>query len=246
MNTQCDNLDSERRLLYDMRSMDGNANRPNVGTQLAPRRSAVSRRRSLEEAAPNISLSHSQALWALREIGLSHGSSPTKFAHYIKHLRKLGIPFDWNHQPTRGKSATYEFDAMMELAVALSLRIYGALPDAIPTALKAHRERLKVIYREAGLGERSRLWTDAKIEGSPKTEVSGVYLELGLAFENGRYVEAGVPAALSAQRAMERFANSSAADRSWLPLNLSKIAAQLVEAAGHAPPMRSTSRRAPG
>lgn len=228
-----------------MRSVNRAKSDPSEERPPAPRRSAVSRGRALEEAAPNISLSHSQALWTLREIGLSHGSSPTKFAHYVKHLRKLGIPFDWNHQPTRGKSATYEFDAMMELAVALSLRIYGALPDAIPTALKTHRDRLKAIYREAGLGAKSRLWTSAKIEGSPRAEISGVYLELGLAFENGRYVEAGLPTALSASRAIERFANSHAADRSWLPLNLSKIAAQLVETARRAPPVRSPSRRLP-
>ena len=143
-----------------------------------------------EAAPPSISLSHFQALWTLREIGLAHGSSPTKLAHYVKHLRKIGIPFDWNCQPTRGKSATYDFCGMMELAVALSLRVYGALPDAITEALRVHRDQLRTIYNEAGMGEASRLWTSAKIEGSG-AEVSGVYLELGLAFENGRYVTAG-------------------------------------------------------
>ena len=213
-------------------------------TRLAPPRRTVSREALSQKEAPSISLSHAQALWTLREIGLAHGPSPTKLAHYVKGLRKLGIPFDWNHQPTRGKSVTYEFDSMMELAVALSLRVYGTLPDAIPSALKAHRKRLKTIYREAGLGAKSKLWTSAAIEGSPKTEISGVYLQLGLAFEDGRYVKAGVPTALSAREAIGRFGDSDAADRSWLPLNISRIASQLIEAAGRAPPVRTISRQA--
>ena len=42
-----------------------------------------------------------------------------KLAHHVNHLRKLGIPLEWNHQPIRGESATYDFCSMMELAVAL-------------------------------------------------------------------------------------------------------------------------------
>jgi hypothetical protein len=226
-----------------MRSVNATTSRLEEGMQLAKRKDAISRGHTSELALPNLSLSHSQALWTLREIGLSHGSSPTKFAHYVKHLRKLGIPFDWNHHPTRGKSATYDFYSIMELAVGLSLRVYGALPDAIPNALKAHRKRLKTIYNEAALGAKSKLWTSAKIEGSPKGEVSGVYLELGLAFENGRYVKAGLPTALSAREAIERFAISHPADRSWLPLNISRLAAQIVETAERAPPVRSPRKR---
>ena len=132
---------------------------------------------------------------------------------------------------------------MMELAVALSLRVYGALPDAIPDALKTYRDRLRHIYKEAGRGAKSKIWTTAKIEGF-LGEMSGVYLELGLAFENGRYVRAGLPAALSAREAIERFAVSHPADRSWLPLNISRLAALLVEAAERAPPARTNRKKA--
>ena len=210
--------------------------------EMSPRRIAGAAQG--EAAPPSISLSHFQALWTLREIGLAHRIQPNKIGSLRKAPQKdLGSRFDWNRQPTRGKSATYDFCGMMELAVALSLRVYGALPDAITEALRVHRDQLRTIYNEAGMGEASRLWTSAKIEGSG-AEVSGVYLELGLAFENGRYVTAGVPAALSAREAIERFAASHPADRSWLPLNVSTLASQIVDAAERAPPAR-INRKAP-
>jgi hypothetical protein len=203
------------------------------------RKSAISRKRLISDRTREVSLSYSQVLWALQEIGLAHGSSPTKFAYYVKSLRKLGVPLRWNHGSTRSKNAKYHFEATMELAIALCMRVYGTLPDAIPQALKTHRKRLYQIYREARLGPESKLWLTASIEGS-KVELSGVFLELGLAFEDGRCVKAGVPGALNSRQAIERFVLSNTFDRSWLPLNISKLASELVEAAGHAPPTRST------
>lgn len=232
----------EPALSYPVRGARGASLRQ--GAEKYQARDAGPPERKSSAAAPIISLSHSQALWVLREIWLSHGSSQTKFAYYVKHLRKIDIPFGWNHQPTRGKSVTYDFYSMMELAIALALRVYGTLPDSITDALRNHRERLQAIYSEAGLGKKSTLWTSARIAGSSGAMVSGVYLELGVALKNGRYVQAGQPTALSAREAIERFAVSHPADRSWLPLNISRLAADLVVAAERAPPVRSGPNKA--
>jgi hypothetical protein len=181
-------------------------------------------------------------LWVLQEIGLSHGSDHSTFAHYVKSLRKLGIPFERKDKGAPRKWVVYEFEQVMELALALALRVYGALPDSIPAALRAHRERLYLIYRQAALNSASNRQNTVRIEGLTVSEVSGVYLELGLDFEDGRVVEAGAPVALSAREAIERFALSDAAARSWLPLNLSRLAFQIIQTARRPPPTRSVRR----
>ena len=197
------------------------------------------KRRSGNEPAPSISLSHSQALWVLQEIGLSHGSDLSTFAYYVKSLRKIGIPFDRRTDGAPRKWVRYEFEQLMELAVALALRVYGALPDAIPTALRVHRGRLYPIYCQAISNSATRQLGAVRVRGLTVSEISGVYLELGLAFENGRILEAGAPAALSAREAIERFALSDATARSWLPLNFSRLAFQILQTAPRAPPTRS-------
>jgi hypothetical protein len=200
------------------------------------------KRASRNESIPSFALSHSQALWVLQEIGLSHGSDLSTFAHYVKSLRKLGIPFEKNDKSVPRKWVVYEFEQVMELAVALALRVYGALPDGIPTALRTHRERLYLIYRQAVLNSAANRQNTVRIEGLTVSEVSGLYLELGLGFEDGRIVEAGAPVALSAREAIERFALSDAAARSWLPLNLSRLAFQITQTAPRAPLTRSVSK----
>jgi hypothetical protein len=193
-------------------------------TAIPPRK----KQRSSPESAPASSLTHSQALWTLQEIGLSLGSDFATFAHYVKSLRKLGVPFERRDDAASRKWVIYEFEPMMELAVALALHVYGTLPDAIPTALRNHRERLYLIYDKAITSSVSDWRISVRIEGLTATEISGVYLELGLAFEDGRVVEAGSPSALSAREPIERFALSNAAARSWLPLNLSRLAFQII------------------
>ncbi len=200
------------------------------------------KRGSRNESIPTFALSHSQALWVLQEIGLSHGSDLSTFAHYVKSIRKLGIPFERRDKGAPRKWVIYEFEQVMELAVALALRVYGALPDGIPTALRAHRERLYLIYRQAISNSASNRRNTVRVEGLTVFEVSGVYLELGLGFEDGRIVEAGAPVALSARKAIERFALSDAAARSWLPLNLSRLAFQIIQTAPRAPPTRSVRK----
>jgi hypothetical protein len=200
------------------------------------------RRSQTDEPVPFALITHSQALWTLREIGLADGSSPSTFAHYVKALRKLGIPIEKGTHSTRREGARYGYEPMMELAVALALRVYGTLPDSIPTALKRHRERLYLIYRQAISARPSDPGRPSvRIDGLTATEISGVYLELGLAFEKGRIVEAGVPAALSAREAVERFALCDAAARSWLPASRAPRARRGAIAAESARP--SAARR---
>jgi hypothetical protein len=91
--------------------------------------------------------------------------------------------------------------------------VYGTLPDAIPQSLKRIASDYARFTEKRGLGTNSKLWTIPSIKGS-KAEISGIFLELGLAFEDGRYLEAGIPAVLNSHQALERFALSNTFDRS--------------------------------
>ena len=43
---------------------------------------------------PQLALSHGQVIWLLTELGLRQGVSKSTFNHYVKSLRRLGIPFE--------------------------------------------------------------------------------------------------------------------------------------------------------
>ena len=140
---------------------------------------------------PSIALTHSQALWTLQAIGLSHGADLSTFAYYVKSLRLLGIPFDKREEGAPRKWRAYRFEEMMELAVALALRVFGTLPDAIPAALRTHRRQLYVIYRQVISESAFDRKYSVRVEESSACEISGVYLELGLAFEDAADRQSG-------------------------------------------------------
>ena len=48
-----------------------------------------------------------------------------------------------------GRSVTYNFEDLMELTLALLLRVYGTLPDVVTNGLRSFREDLRPIYRQA-------------------------------------------------------------------------------------------------
>jgi len=67
-------------------------------------------------------------------------------------LRRLGIPFGKGKVKFEGRpQVTYNFEDLMELALALLLRVYGTLPDVVTNGLRSFRNDLRPIHRQAYL-----------------------------------------------------------------------------------------------
>ena len=57
----------------------------------------------------------------LGTLGFSAGVTPTTFNHYIKSLRKLGVPFEHGESGrSSGKLVKYSYNHLMELCVSTS------------------------------------------------------------------------------------------------------------------------------
>ena len=88
-------------------------------------------------------MTHGQTLWILSEFGFNAGVTAETFNYYIKSLRKLGIPFIRGEAGLNsGRLAKYSFNHLMELSVALSLRVYAILPDIVLGGLIHYRREL--------------------------------------------------------------------------------------------------------
>ena len=120
-------------------------------TRLAmPRPHRPIRRASEEHPVPQLALTHGQVIWLLTELGLRGEVSQSTFNHYVKSLRRLGIPFARRKDTSeRGPGVTYNFEDLMELTLALLLRVYGTLPDVVTDGLRSFRADLRPIYRQA-------------------------------------------------------------------------------------------------
>jgi hypothetical protein len=44
---------------------------------------------------PRLALTHGQTLWLLSELGFREGVTASTFNHYVKSLRRLGVPFEY-------------------------------------------------------------------------------------------------------------------------------------------------------
>lgn len=210
-------------------------------TRHSPEQSGDQRRRPV----PDLALTHGQTLWLMAQLGLRGGVSASTFNHYVKSLRVLGVPFVKGKGQSGGRRhVTYDFEELMELAVALLLRVYGALPDTVVTGLRDFRVDLRPIYRQAYLNSLRTIHPPARIAepGGPHVYASGVFLDLNIRFAAGQMVEFGPPKALSPFEAMKIFASSEVPARSYLPLNISTVAAAITERAQSLPPMRRPRR----
>jgi hypothetical protein len=88
------------------------------------KRGNIPKTHSKMPAVPRLALTHGQTLWLLSELGFREGVSASTFNHYVKSLRKLGVPFERGKGQSRGRRhVTYEFEELMELSIALLLRI---------------------------------------------------------------------------------------------------------------------------
>jgi hypothetical protein len=187
---------------------------------------------------PKIALNHGRAVWVLQKLGFRGKTSGSTFYEYIKSLRKLGTPFRRGEigLARRGR-ANYSYYHVMELALALTLRVYHAVPDTVLAQIIRHRSSLYRHYQRAytercsGLGARTEIHTDT---GSTFA-LSGVFLDLQINFSGGRLVRFGPPKVISPAEALQSFAERDLAARAFLPINLSNLAERVIALARRAP-----------
>jgi hypothetical protein len=167
----------------------------------------------------------------MSQLGLQHDVSASTFNHYVKSLRKLGLPFGKNKSPSdKHRNATYSFDEVMELAVALLLRVYATLPDAVVAGLIRFREDLRTIYRQAYFDSLNQTFPPARISAlsARQMTITGIFLDLNIRYSAGRMVGFGPPQALSPFDALKIYVESPIPARSYLPLNVTAVAAMIV------------------
>jgi hypothetical protein len=198
--------------------------------------------RSKEGKIPALALTHGQTIWLMTELGLHHGVSIRTFNYYIKSLRKLGIPFEKGKGQSQGhhRHVTYDFEELMELTIALLLRVYGTLPDAVVGGLRGFREKLCPIYRQAYAELVMHRQGRARVTAPRRIclTVDGLFLDLNIRYSAGRMLEFGPPKALSPFEAISTYAEAAVPARSYLPLNVTAVAANIVDRTRVLPPRR--------
>jgi hypothetical protein len=189
------------------------------------------------EAIARLALTHGQVLWLMDQLGLRQGVSPSTFNHYVKSLRKLGVPFG---KSQGRRHATYGFDELMELTLALLLRVYGTLPGAVIDGLRDFRAELRPIYRRAYFASLDGDYPPAHVcaPGIRRFTVEGLFLDLNIRYSAGRMLGFGPPRALSPFEALSVFAAPVVPSRACLPLNVTAVAAMIVGRSRTVPAMR--------
>lgn len=195
------------------------------------------------EALWAMELSHGQTLWILSELGFSAGATAGTFNYYIKSLRKLGIPFRRGEYGLRsGRLAKYSFNHLMELSIALSMRIYAIIPDIVLGGLIQFRDELYNAYRtayvESDVGIGAPIFVSAEGSSGPGFRMNGVYLDLQLTYSAGQLASIGPPRILTPLEALAWFAITAPPARAHPPLNLSQMALSLADAMKRAPSVR--------
>jgi hypothetical protein len=192
---------------------------------------------------PRIRLRHGQALWLLTELGYRGAVSESAFFEYIKSLRKLGIPFGHEKFQSKGdrRLASYSFYHLMELATALSLRVYHVVPDAVLRGVCRYRAELYRFYRRAYAQRRSGVGRLIliKVKGYKPIELRGLFLDLNIQFAGGHSVRFGPPKLLSSADTLAKFSESTSSARAFMPLSLSLLSERVILLALRAPEIRS-------
>jgi hypothetical protein len=202
----------------------------------------------LPAALPNINLHHGEAVWLMTQLGFRGRTSKSTFNEYLKSLRKLGTPFERGSLGmTRRGLANYTYFHLMELALALLLRVYQVIPDTVLTAFVRHRKSLYRHYQKAYRYRYTGLGTPLIIESTNKRTISlrGVFLDIRITFSGGRLVNSGRPKLLSPFEALSIFAASDHASRAFLPINLSFLSERVVKLSLSAPLIRRGPRPVP-
>ncbi len=208
------------------------------------------RQDSAPDAIPDIALTHGQTIWLMGELGLREGVATSTFNYYIKSLRKLGIPFEKGKGQEEGhRRVTYDFEELMELTVALLLRVYGILPDEVTAGLRRFRNELRPIYRQAYLDAKRPFPPSARLSSAngDGLDIKGAYLDLNIRYSSGRIIEFGPPRLMSPLDAVRIYLLSEIPARCYLPLNLSVVADRIIMKAQALPPVRrdASAQKAP-
>jgi hypothetical protein len=188
-------------------------------------------------------VTHGQTLWILSQLGFDVGMTRKSFNYYVKSLRRLGTPFPRGETGLNPRRlAIYSFNHIMELSVALSLRIYAILPDLVLGGLIRFRNDLYVSYRRAYLERASGLGAPivVMVKGGDKLafDMDGVYLDLQLKYAGGQLHSIGPPRTLAPFDALAWFAQTELPERAHPPLNLSRLALKVAALMRQAPPIQ--------
>jgi hypothetical protein len=153
----------------------------------------------LPAVLPDIKLHHGEAVWLMTQLGFRGTRSKSTFYEYIKSLRKLGTPFDRGSVgKARRGAANYTYFHLMELALALTLRVYQVIPDTVLTGIIRHRPILYRHYRQAYMERCTGLGAPILIESAEEPiSLHGVFMDAGINFSGGRLVSSGRPKLLS-------------------------------------------------
>jgi hypothetical protein len=194
----------------------------------------------LPKKLPQIKLRYGQVLWLLTELGCGNAVSRSAFHEYMRSLRKIGIPFGHERFQTkhRRRLAEHSYCHVMELVLALSLRVYHVVPDSVLRGIIRYRSRLHRLYRRAYALRRSGPGSPVLIEvGTDKPiELRGLFLDLGIRFSGGHLVRFGPPKLVSSCEALRLF---SRATGPFMPMSLSLLSERVVALAQRAPKIHS-------
>jgi hypothetical protein len=194
--------------------------------------------RLTSDLIPDIQVSHGGAVRILAAMGFSEGAKAETFNHYIKSLRKLGVPFAYGEHGVGAKGrARYSYNHLMELCLVLSLRAYGSIPDKVVAGIIAHRDELYGLYRRAYIEYATGLGAPVRVtaEGRSEFELKGVYVDLRIRFAGGRVIELGRPRLVSPFEALRVYAKLEIPPPAHVPFNLSDLAAALARQVQVAP-----------
>ena len=200
----------------------------------------------LPKRIPEIALRHGQALWLLTELGFRGDVAPPTFYEYIKSLRKLGIPFEAGEiGMARRNLANYSYCHLMELALALTLRVYNVVPDSVLVGIIRYRKSLRIHYRRAYAERCSGRGAPVvfETEGWPPIHLRGVFLDLQLESSGGRLTKLGPPRTLSPYEAVSSFTERDLTTPTLLPIGLSLLAERLVALSFRVPSIRRGPRQ---
>ena len=193
-----------------------------------------------------ISLSHGQVRWLLRHLFDLGEDSDATFDAYLKFLRRHGVPFAKGETPgSPGVNVVYDYEHIMELAVALALRRQAILKKDTVGLLVRLRDELRPLYprawleRDRGLGKR----VTVEVAGAKPLKVPGLWLDLGLRYSEGQVLSiTGRPKLLGPAGAVREFCTVNRQRYFRDPIRISDLAAAVVELAAAAPEYRRGRR----
>ena len=192
-----------------------------------------------------ISLSHGQVRWLLRHLFDLGEDTDATFDSYLKFLRRHGVPFAKDETPgSPGINVVYNYEHIMELAVALALRRQAILKKDTVIPLVQLRDELRLLYRRAWLERDRGLGTrvTVKVAGAKQISVSGLWLDLGPRYSEGQVLSITGPKLLGPADAIREFCTVNRQRYFRDPIRISDFAATIVELAAAAPEYRRGRR----